>query len=101
MGDLKTAGAWKAIAGVTLKPAQDMSSRLLSFDTSRPPFNNFHVRRAVAYSFDRAGIAAAAFGKSAALLQALVPSSGVADAAPSPTALQTVRGSGGKCSSTR
>ena len=88
VGDLKTAGAWRAIAGVTLKSAENMSSNLLSFDTSRPPFNNLHVRRAVAYSFDRAGIAAAAFGKSATLLQALIPSSEVVDVAPSPSALQ-------------
>ena len=72
----------------TLHPVEDLTSNLLSFDTSRPPFNNLHMRLAVAYSFDRAGIAASAFGKRATLLQAVIPPSELVDVAPSPSALR-------------
>ena len=67
---------------------EDLTSNLLSFDTSRPPFNDLHLRLAIAYSFDRTGIAASAFGNRATLLQALIPPSELVDVAPSASALQ-------------
>lgn len=42
-------------------------------DVTKAPFNDVHVRRAVAYSVDRAGIAKAAFGSFATLMTGLVP----------------------------
>jgi len=87
VGDLRTAKSWQDIAGATLHPLEDLTSNLLSFDTSRPPFNDVHLRLAVAYSFDRTGIAANAFGKRATLLQALIPPSELVDVAPSASAL--------------
>jgi peptide/nickel transport system substrate-binding protein len=88
VGDLRTTRAWQGIAGATLHSVEDLTSNLLSFDTSRPPFNDLHLRLAIAYSFDRTGIAASAFGKRATLIQALIPPSELVDVAPSPTALQ-------------
>jgi peptide/nickel transport system substrate-binding protein len=88
VGDLRTVKAWQGIAGATLHPVEDLTSNLLSFDTSRPPFDDLHLRLAIAYSFDRTAIAANAFGKRATLLQALIPPSELVDVAPSPSALQ-------------
>jgi len=87
VGDLRTTKSWQGIAGATLHPVEDLTSNLLSFDTSRPPFNDLHLRLAIAYSFDRAGIAASAFGNRATLLQALIPASELVDVAPSASAL--------------
>ncbi|MER7505466.1 ABC transporter substrate-binding protein [Nonomuraea pusilla] len=47
---------WKAISGVRLETAGDRSLVTLAFNTSRKPWDDVHVRRAVAHAVDREGI---------------------------------------------
>lgn len=82
--DLRSGDEWKAIPGAMVYPSQSLSEDFISFDTSKAPFNDVHVRRAIAYSVDRTGIAHAGFDDFAAPLTSLVPSaelSGVAGSA--------------------
>lgn len=85
--DYTSTAAWKGVPGVTLVQQANLTSNLLSFDTSKPPFNDLHVRKAVAYSLDRRGVMAAGLGGYGALLKALVPPGELADIAPSAKAL--------------
>ena len=71
--DLRAGTEWKAIPGATVYASQSLSEDFVSLDTSKAPFNDVHVRRAIAYSVDRTGIAHAAFGSFAAPLNALIP----------------------------
>lgn len=88
IGDLVGVAGWKSISGVSLINQANLTSNLLSFDTSQPPFNDVHVRKAIAYSLDRKGVMQAGLGGYGALLQALVPSGELVDIAPSATALK-------------
>ncbi|MEV7011197.1 ABC transporter substrate-binding protein [Streptosporangium sp. NPDC051022] len=47
---------WKAISGVDLKTASDRSLVTLAFNTAKKPWNDIHVRKAVAHAVDREGI---------------------------------------------
>ena len=79
--DLRAGDEWKAIPGATVYPAQSLSQDFITFDTSNAPFSDVHVRRAIAYSVDRTGIAHAALNDFATPLTSLIPAqelSGVA-----------------------
>jgi peptide/nickel transport system substrate-binding protein len=71
--DVAALPEWSQIDGASVYATPILDSNLLSFDTSAPPFNDVHVRRAVAYSVDLAGVLKAAFGKYYAPLAAAVP----------------------------
>ncbi|MFF4991587.1 ABC transporter substrate-binding protein [Streptosporangium saharense] len=47
---------WKAISGVEVRTASDRSLVTLAFNTAKKPWNDLHVRRAVAHAVDREGI---------------------------------------------
>jgi len=47
---------WKRINGVRVQLAPELRTAYLSLDTSAPPFNDVHVRRAIAYAFDQKGL---------------------------------------------
>lgn len=79
--DLKSAPQWKAIPGATVYATPSLAQDFLAMDTSRAPFNDVHVRRAVAYSVDRVGIAKAAFGNFATPMTGLVPAAELAGVA--------------------
>jgi peptide/nickel transport system substrate-binding protein len=52
---LQQAPDWDRLAGVRTQYAPGQFVTFLSFDVSAPPWNDVHVRRAVAYACDRAG----------------------------------------------
>ena len=87
--DLKTAAQWKEVPGASLHASRELASDLLSMDTSKPPFDDIHVRKAVAHSIDRKGILEAAFGGYADRLKTLVPVGEISSVAPSVDAAQS------------
>jgi len=81
--DLKATSQWEKISGSSLYSAPALMSDFLSMDTSKPPFDDVHLRKAVAYSIDRAGVAKAAFGSHASVLPSILPIGEIAPVAPS------------------
>lgn len=79
--DLKSGPQWKAIPGATVYPSPSLAQDFLAMDVTRAPFNDVHVRRAVAYSVDKKGIAKAAFGTFATPMTGLVPAAELAGVA--------------------
>src|SRR5262249_44956095 len=47
---------WKRLSGVSIELAPELRTAYLSFDVSTAPWDDVHVRRAVAYSLDKAGL---------------------------------------------
>ncbi|WP_326635125.1 ABC transporter substrate-binding protein [Streptosporangium sp. NBC_01755] len=47
---------WKGLPGVEVKAASDRSLVTLAFNTAKKPWDDVHVRRAVAHAVDREGI---------------------------------------------
>jgi len=84
--DLRAGAEWQAISGATVYPAQSLAEDFVSLDTSQAPFNDVHVRRAIAYSVDRTGIANAAFGSFATPLTGIIPAGELAGVAGSESA---------------
>jgi len=46
---------WKGLSNTQVQLAPELRTAYLSLDTAIAPWNDIHVRRAVAYSFDKAG----------------------------------------------
>jgi peptide/nickel transport system substrate-binding protein len=47
---------YKSIPGVKVGTAPELRTAYISLDTESPPWNNIHVRRAVAYAVDKVGL---------------------------------------------
>jgi peptide/nickel transport system substrate-binding protein len=47
---------WKALGNVDIVTAPSLGVYMLTLDHSEPPFNDIHVRHAVAYALDREGL---------------------------------------------
>ncbi len=47
---------YKSLSGVTVKIAPELRTAYISLDVASPPFNDVHVRRALAYALDKAGL---------------------------------------------
>lgn len=47
---------WKRLPNATIQVAPPQETAYLSFDVASPPWNDIHVRRAVAYALDKAGL---------------------------------------------
>jgi peptide/nickel transport system substrate-binding protein len=47
---------WKRLSNTSIQLAPELRTAYLSLDTAIEPWNDVHVRRAVAYSFDKAGL---------------------------------------------
>lgn len=70
------------IPGVTLYQAPGVLQMALSMNTLVAPFDDVHVRRAIAYAVDRAGIAQATMGGGYQLSDTLTPLTLYGDVAP-------------------
>lgn len=80
---------WKAISGSTVYVAPTSTENFIGFDTTKPPFNDVHVRRAIAYSTDTAGFAKAGFDNNVSALQGMVPAYELSDVAGSTATAQS------------
>lgn len=47
---------WKAVAHTTVTLAPELRTAYLTFNVTKPPFNNVHVRRAFALALDKVGL---------------------------------------------
>lgn len=87
IGNLKNAEQWEAIEGATLNTMPAPTLTFLTLDTTTPPLDDIHVRKAIAYSIDRKGLLAAGYGEYADLLEGLASPSLLKSIAPSDEAL--------------
>jgi peptide/nickel transport system substrate-binding protein len=92
VGDLNTVSAWQAISGASLDDSHDPYISFLSLDLKTKPFDDVHVRRAVAYSIDRQGLVKSAFAGHADVLTSLFPIESYSDVIPSLSAAQQFAG---------
>lgn len=64
---------WKGIGGVSVHTAPSLATFLLTLDHTTAPFDDLHVRRALAYSVDRQGLVNALLQGNGEVLPALNP----------------------------
>ncbi|MFF1946285.1 ABC transporter substrate-binding protein [Rhodococcus qingshengii] len=81
VADIRKQSQWKQINGAATFEVPLLQLEYLSFDTRVSPFDDIHVRRAVAYSIDRKGIAEAAFGDDSTILNGMATPSMLAGVA--------------------
>lgn len=55
-------GAWERVSGAKLATGQPMSVTMLSLNLTKKPFDDVHVRRAIAHAVDSAGFVKAFYG---------------------------------------
>jgi peptide/nickel transport system substrate-binding protein len=67
------AKTWDGISGVDVQFASSLQLGTLAFNTQKPPWNDVHVRRALAYSVDKAGLVKALFAGHARAANAMPP----------------------------
>lgn len=58
---IEKAASWDKMSDVGITYAPGMVTTMLTLDVSKPPFDDVHARRAVAYAVDRQGISDALF----------------------------------------
>ncbi|GAB2958846.1 ABC transporter substrate-binding protein [Streptomyces pseudoechinosporeus] len=84
----KSVAQWKAIPGATVYASPSLSQNFLAMDVTHAPFDDVHVRRAVAHSIDIAGIMKAGFDAYAKPMTGLVPAGELAGVAGSQQAAE-------------
>lgn len=87
VGDATSVSRWKAIGDTTIYSSPALLSHYLCLDTTVAPFDDIHVRKAIAHAIDRKGLLKAAFGNNANLLAGLVPAGELEPVAPSKEAV--------------
>lgn len=87
VGDATSVSRWKAIDDSTVYSSPALLSHYLCLDTTVAPFDDIHVRKAIAHAIDRKGLLKAAFGNNASVLPALVPAAELEPVAPSKEAV--------------
>ncbi|HUG83143.1 MAG TPA: ABC transporter substrate-binding protein [Euzebya sp.] len=65
--------AFAGVDGLTIAEASDLLVYKFNFDTTQPPFDDVHLRRAFMHAVDREDIVAGALGGQARLAPAVVP----------------------------
>jgi peptide/nickel transport system substrate-binding protein len=80
--DLKDIEQWASIPGVSVYKSPSNSLDLVGFDVAKPPFNDVHVRRAIAYAIQKQALAHAALDNNVSPVSGgLVPDYEVSDVA--------------------
>lgn len=87
VNDTSTMPQWETIKGSTVYDAPQMLANYLSLDTTTAPFDDVHVRKAIAYAIDRDGVLQAASGDYGSVLDSLFPPEMLTPVAPSETAV--------------
>ncbi|WP_191089899.1 ABC transporter substrate-binding protein [Nesterenkonia ebinurensis] len=64
---------YENIPGASIYSIPALQTYFIALDVTAEPFDDVHVRRAVAHAIDREGIMHAAFGEGASILPALIP----------------------------
>jgi peptide/nickel transport system substrate-binding protein len=82
----KIASTFQSVSGTHLYSVPSLSSTAISMDVDQAPFNNIHVRKAIAYAIDTKGLNKAAFGNYGGLLKSVMPVGSISDVAPSVSA---------------
>ncbi|MPY55652.1 ABC transporter substrate-binding protein [Streptomyces spongiae] len=80
--NVKSAPQWRAVPGTHVYSAASDTVNFLAMDVTKAPFDDVHVRRAVAYATDIPGLVKAAWGGEATPLKGFLPAknlAGVAD----------------------
>ncbi|MFD5224405.1 ABC transporter substrate-binding protein [Microbacterium sp. NPDC058342] len=88
--DIKSAPQWESIEGVVAHSSAALWVDCITMDTSKAPFDDVHVRRAVAYATDAAGLLAANYGDFAVLSPGVIAPEVVASIEPESGALDAV-----------
>jgi peptide/nickel transport system substrate-binding protein len=70
---VQQAAAWQRMSGVRTYSAPGMFVTYLSFDVTEPPWNDIHVRKAIAYACDRVGYVKAFLGGNGTPASCIVP----------------------------
>lgn len=83
-----TIAQWKAISGTTIYSLPPALVTYLSFDVASAPFDDVHVRNAIAHAVDRSGLVNAIYHGQANVAQSVVDVSKVGAVAPSLSAAQ-------------
>lgn len=73
LNNVKTTPQWRAIPGTTIYSAPSTTVNFLAMDVTKAPFDDVHVRRAIAYATDVPGLISAAWGGEATPLRAFLP----------------------------
>jgi peptide/nickel transport system substrate-binding protein len=79
----RTVPQWKSISGASVTQTVMSFSTYVSMDVSKPPFDDVHVRRALAYAIDRGGLQHAFFSGYATPIKSIFDVPAWADTAPS------------------
>jgi peptide/nickel transport system substrate-binding protein len=90
VGKPQTTPQWKALPGVRLYALQPGYTYFVSLDVTSPPFNDVHVRKAIAHAVDRKGLADAIFHGAATPAKSIVTAEEISAIAPSADEAQRV-----------
>lgn len=73
IANVKGLDQWEGIAGTTIYRADANTVDFLAMDTSKAPFNDVHVRKAIAYATDVDGFIKGAYSGEATALKTFLP----------------------------
>ncbi|WP_329576428.1 MULTISPECIES: ABC transporter substrate-binding protein [unclassified Streptomyces] len=79
--NVKTTPQWRAVPGTTVYSAPSSALNFLTMDVTKAPFNDIHVRRAIAHAVDMSGLVKGAWGGEATPHKGFLPAQNLAGVA--------------------
>jgi peptide/nickel transport system substrate-binding protein len=73
LDDPKLAGQWDSVPGVQVHSSPSMFVDYVTMDTTKPPFDDIHVRRAIAHALQIDGLITSVYGDAATPVQGMSP----------------------------